>query len=479
MLSSICLSFSLSGQGKVTTPILEVIPDTDPGVLATFKALDKGADNSLTIENGTGTASFIPVIRGINEDNRSGLILLGQSEDDSFSDPALIVFDARKSTGPAFNRKLFAWSSYGNTIATLDKNGKFEFTEGSIFIEDSPAYSPLVIKNNLTDNWTEVHNNTGLVGYYGIYNDDFSMDFGTDVGNINGSTHLVTDATPRLTVAPAGEVGIGTQTPNSSSILELSSTSKGLLVPRMDSIQMTAIVSPSEGLMLYNTDASALFMFTNGTWTRTISTSMNGNLDEQITLSSPEGNVLLGENAGNAIDGGLGDNTFIGKNAGFSNGFGGRNTFIGSGAGYFNSTGTLNTYVGRTSGRLGNGSRNAFLGQDCGFFMATGSYNTFLGYGAGISHTGGDGNVLIGNEAGANASGSNKLYIENTNDAEPLIYGEFDNDLVKINGSMHVKDFMELTPGSAPASPTKGTIYYDSSDDKVKVWTGASWSNLN
>ena len=87
--------------------------------------------------------------------------------------------------------------------------------------------------------------------------------------------------------------------------------------------------------------------------------------------------------------------------------------------------------------------------------------------------------MFIGNEAGTNASGSNKLYIENTNDAEPLIYGEFDNDLVKINGSLHLKDFMELTPSSAPASPTKGTIYYDSSDDKVKVWNGAVWSNLN
>jgi len=479
VLGSVLFSLSLFGQGKITTPILEVIPETDPGLLATFMAIDKGTDNKLTIENGTLGSTFIPIIRGVNEDNKTGLIILGQSDDDLSTDPALLVFDARKSDGPAFNRTLFAWSSYGNQIASMGRNGNLDFTQGSITINDANTYAPINIKNNFEYNWTEVHNVNGLVGYYGIYNGAYSMDFGTDLGNVTGSTNLVTDAKPRLTVVPTGEVGIGTETPNSSSILELNSNSKGFLIPRMDSAQMIAVATPSEGLMIYNKDASSLFMFTNGTWSRSFSTGSNGNLDEQIIPKSEDGNVLVGSLAGNMLSGGLGSNTFIGERAGEKNTTGGRNTFVGASAGASNSTGFLNTYVGRTSGRAGNGSRNAFLGQDCGFYMTSGDKNTFLGYGTGLSHTGGDGNVFIGNEAGANASGSNKLYIDNTNAAEPLIYGEFDNDLVKINGSMHVKNFMELAPGSAPASPTKGTIYYDASDDKVKVWTGTSWSNLN
>ena len=45
---------------------------------------------------------------------------------------------------------------------------------------------------------------------------------------------------------------------------------------------------------------------------------------------------------------------------------------------------------------------------------------------------------------------------------------------------LHVNDFMKLEPrNSAPSSPTKGMIYYDSLVDKVKVYTGTAWEDLN
>lgn len=45
---------------------------------------------------------------------------------------------------------------------------------------------------------------------------------------------------------------------------------------------------------------------------------------------------------------------------------------------------------------------------------------------------------------------------------------------------LHINDFMKLEPRStAPVSPTKGMIYYDDNDDKIKVYTGSSWENLN
>jgi hypothetical protein len=48
-------------------------------------------------------------------------------------------------------------------------------------------------------------------------------------------------------------VGIGTNTPNTSSILDLSSTSKGLLVPRVTTTQKNAIISPAIGLIVMDT----------------------------------------------------------------------------------------------------------------------------------------------------------------------------------------------------------------------------------
>ena len=52
--------------------------------------------------------------------------------------------------------------------------------------------------------------------------------------------------------------------------------------------------------------------------------------------------------------------------------------------------------------------------------------------------TSGSGNVCIGNEVGASAAGlsataSNQLMIDNTDTAQPLIGGEFDNDNLGIN----------------------------------------------
>jgi len=51
------------------------------------------------------------------------------------------------------------------------------------------------------------------------------------------------------------EVGINTTgaAANVSAILDVSSTSQGMFVPRMTTAQMSAIGSPSAGLVVYNT----------------------------------------------------------------------------------------------------------------------------------------------------------------------------------------------------------------------------------
>ncbi len=52
----------------------------------------------------------------------------------------------------------------------------------------------------------------------------------------------------------SAQVGIGTTTPDSSTILDVESTSKGILIPRLSSDQINAITNPAHGLMVYNTD---------------------------------------------------------------------------------------------------------------------------------------------------------------------------------------------------------------------------------
>lgn len=50
------------------------------------------------------------------------------------------------------------------------------------------------------------------------------------------------------------QVGIGTTNPDSSSILHVESTDKGLLIPKLTTAQINAITNPANGLMVYNTD---------------------------------------------------------------------------------------------------------------------------------------------------------------------------------------------------------------------------------
>lgn len=61
-------------------------------------------------------------------------------------------------------------------------------------------------------------------------------------------------------------VGINTSAPDNSAILDLSSTTKGFLPPRMTAAQRNAIVSPAEGLMIYNTTTKCLDVWSNSSW---------------------------------------------------------------------------------------------------------------------------------------------------------------------------------------------------------------------
>jgi subtilisin-like proprotein convertase family protein len=133
-----------------------------------------------------------------------------------------------------------------------------------------------------------------------------------------------------------------------------------------------------------------------------------------------------------------GFNTFIGNVAGLNNTIlpadtGQRNTFIGHGSGINNTVGSKNTYVGFDVGFYSTaGTNNVFVGDQSG--VATlGSFNTCIGARSGYS--GGNGNVKIGFEAGFSDGGDNKLYIDNSNTAAPLIFGDFGTDQVAIGGS--------------------------------------------
>ena len=63
-----------------------------------------------------------------------------------------------------------------------------------------------------------------------------------------------------------GSVGIGTTSPSDYAILDITSTDKGFLPPRMDNAQRDAISSPAEGLVIYNLENNCLEFWNNSFW---------------------------------------------------------------------------------------------------------------------------------------------------------------------------------------------------------------------
>ncbi len=73
-------------------------------------------------------------------------------------------------------------------------------------------------------------------------------------------------STERMRITNSGNVGIGTASPNASAILDLTSTTQGLLIPRMTTSERNAIASPDTGLIVYDTTLLSLYQYNGTAW---------------------------------------------------------------------------------------------------------------------------------------------------------------------------------------------------------------------
>lgn len=151
-------------------------------------------------------------------------------------------------------------------------------------------------------------------------------------------------------------------------------------------------------------------------------------------------NVFIGASSGEDTTTSS-ENTYVGASAG-ANSTGDQNTFIGRSAGLSatGATGSNNTATGRNALQaLTTGSNNVVYGHSAGLSLTTGSANTVVGLSSGGLLTTGANNVLIGASAGAQlTTESDKLYIANSSTNSPLVYGEFDNAILRVNSRLQV-----------------------------------------
>ena len=110
-----------------------------------------------------------------------------------------------------------------------------------------------------------------------------------------------------FSIATFAQVGIGTDTPDGSAKLDVKSTDKGFLPPRLTTAQRDQINLPAAGLMIYNTTIGAIQFYTGSSWITANSalsdtsllnlttrfSQINTNLDNKLNRSDTS-NMLLG-----------------------------------------------------------------------------------------------------------------------------------------------------------------------------------------
>jgi len=89
-------------------------------------------------------------------------------------------------------------------------------------------------------------------------------------GTVTGGTIFQSGLTAN-TFYSSGQVGIGTSNPNAKAIIEIASTTQGVLFPRMTKVERDAITSPPIGLILFVTDDNeGLYIYKTSGWVQII-----------------------------------------------------------------------------------------------------------------------------------------------------------------------------------------------------------------
>jgi trimeric autotransporter adhesin len=205
--------------------------------------------------------------------------------------------------------------------------------------------------------------------------------------------------------ATFAQVGIGTTTPDASAVLDVKSSTKGLLIPRMTTAQRTTITTPAIGLQVFDTDTKSVWFYNGTAWsqlsigsngwnltgnaatnpaTNFIGTTDNQPLRFRVNnlgageIHPTNGNLFLGLGAGQSNTTGN-NNTAVGNNALASNTTGDQNTAYGFTALYSNTTGIANTATGWALKYNTTGNFNTANGQTSLFQNTTGNDNTAMG----------------------------------------------------------------------------------------------------
>lgn len=256
-------------------------------------------------------------------------------------------------------------------------------------------------------------------------------------GNTFFAADEANDSSP-FVISQSGSVGIGTSSP--SFPLDVSgrigiNSKQTVYVPNQSSFFGTLVIGNGGNLLTNSTSNEGRFNTVLG-------------FESGANLSTGFSNLLSGYGSGQILTSGF-ENTFLGTRVGFQSTTALKNTAVGYEADMNNQQGSNNVMVGYQAG-----------------------------YGGNLVHSK-SGSVMIGYQAGYFERNSDRLYIENSNSTQPLIWGDFLANKLSFHGSVGIGttnpgsvfsiNNLGSGVGTAVVIDASGNLWKDSSSIKYKT----------
>lgn len=188
----------------------------------------------------------------------TGDVIASSAADDGLIVEARNLSTTGAGTIPSIRATNYAGTSSGYPACILSKS------RGS-------SASPSAVQNNdfVGLHAVRAHNGSDWVNTYQVVTQASEAHSGSASGVrvlFQTTSDTTNTAVTRLAIGSNGNIGIGTSTPVATAALQIDSTSKGFLPPRMTTAQRDAISSPAEGLIIYNSTTKKLNFYNGSAW---------------------------------------------------------------------------------------------------------------------------------------------------------------------------------------------------------------------
>jgi hypothetical protein len=275
------MGISLTGLTPSTTyDALIKVGDNGP-IDGTLKALSDGLGNDLPVQASTTAVNFtnqlqqggvaVPtasqvaakqdtLVSGTNIKTINGASLLGSGNIAVVTSPSGVSGAIQFSDGSAFasdaanlfwddtNNRLGVGTNSPSATAHFKGSGSTSATT-SLLVQNSAGTAILTVKDGGSDK--QVLMNSALIG---------SLDISGSIVQVGTGVNII--------FRSANGVAFNSDysSANASAQLDVSSTTKGFLPPRMTTTQKNAIATPAAGLVLYDSTTNKLCCYNGSTW---------------------------------------------------------------------------------------------------------------------------------------------------------------------------------------------------------------------